>query len=81
MSSLMTTLAAPPRTPARFTPADCRLDDFAALVDQRTELSDFPHASTVELDVLVYDAARLRAAAATDTCARCAMRAMRRGPR
>ena len=56
------TVTVAPRMPGRFTPADCRLDDFAALVDQRTQLADFPHAHSVEKNVLVYDAAALRAA-------------------
>jgi ectoine hydroxylase-related dioxygenase (phytanoyl-CoA dioxygenase family) len=63
----MTTTAAPttPGTgttrPGRFTEADCRVEDFAALVDQVTELADYPHAADVQLNVLVYDAAALRA--------------------
>ena len=61
----MTTTAAPrttaPARPGRFTEADCRVEDFAALVDQVTELGDYPHAADVQLNVLVYDAAALRA--------------------
>lgn len=48
------------RTPARFTEADCSLPDFAALVDRRTEPTDYPYASAVEQNVLVYDADALR---------------------
>jgi hypothetical protein len=44
------------RTPGRFTSTDCQLDDFTALVDQRTQLADFPHAHSAEKNVLVYDA-------------------------
>jgi ectoine hydroxylase-related dioxygenase (phytanoyl-CoA dioxygenase family) len=54
------------RTPARFTPADCDLDDFIAVVSQTTTLSDYAHAEAVEQNLLVYDAAALRAACATD---------------
>ena len=48
------------RTPGRFSVADCSLPDFAALVDQRTDLVDFPYAARVEQNVLVYDATDLR---------------------
>jgi ectoine hydroxylase-related dioxygenase (phytanoyl-CoA dioxygenase family) len=44
--------------------ADCSIDDFAALVDQQTQLADYPHAEAVERNVLVYGA-KLRAAVAT----------------
>lgn len=63
----MTVTARPAtRTPGRFTEADCSLADFAALVDQNTDLADYPHAKTVEQNVLIYDAATLRQAIATD---------------
>jgi ectoine hydroxylase-related dioxygenase (phytanoyl-CoA dioxygenase family) len=52
-------------TSARLTPADVRLEDFVAVVEQSTELPAYPHAVRVEDDVLVYDAERLRAATAT----------------
>ena len=55
------------RTPGRFTEADCSVTDFVALIDQRTELADFPHAAAIEQNVLVYDAASLRSVIATDT--------------
>ena len=55
------------RTPGRFTEADCSLADFAALVDQVTELVDYPYASAVEKNVLVYDAAAVRKAIAHHT--------------
>ncbi len=54
--------AVPAATPSRFTEADCRIDDFAALVAQTTELADYPHASRVDHEVLVYDATSLRSA-------------------
>ena len=49
-----------------FTEADCSLPDFVALVDQTTELADYRHASAVERNVLVYDAAALRRSIGTD---------------
>jgi ectoine hydroxylase-related dioxygenase (phytanoyl-CoA dioxygenase family) len=54
------------RTPGRFTEADCSLTDFAALVDRTTELADFPYATAVEKNVLVYDADGLRRVIASD---------------
>ncbi|MCW2811946.1 MAG: hypothetical protein JWP61_2404, partial [Friedmanniella sp.] len=48
-------------SPARYTEADCRVDDLAALVDQTTDPADYPYATRVERNVLVYDAAALRA--------------------
>ncbi len=33
---------------------DCRLDDFRALVEQRTDLADHPHADSVEQNVPIY---------------------------
>lgn len=41
---------------------DCRLADFIELVSRTTDLSDYPHASSVEQEVLVYDSATLRVA-------------------
>ena len=45
---------------ARLTPADVRLEDFRAVVEQTTDLAAYPHADRVEQNVLVYDADRLR---------------------
>jgi ectoine hydroxylase-related dioxygenase (phytanoyl-CoA dioxygenase family) len=39
-----------------YTAADCRLDDFRALVEQRTDPAGYPHAAGVEQNVLVYRA-------------------------
>ena len=39
---------------------DCRLADLIDLVSQKTDLADYPHASTVDQNVLIYDGARLR---------------------
>ncbi|MET0695666.1 MAG: phytanoyl-CoA dioxygenase family protein [Propionibacteriaceae bacterium] len=58
----MSTTTTASTRPARYVESDCRVDDFAALVDQVTELADFPHAKDVRRNVLVYDAAALRAA-------------------
>jgi ectoine hydroxylase-related dioxygenase (phytanoyl-CoA dioxygenase family) len=52
---------------SRLTPADVRLEDFAAVVEQTTDLTAYPHADRVESNVLVYEADRLRAAAVTDS--------------
>ncbi|HEV8568147.1 MAG TPA: phytanoyl-CoA dioxygenase family protein [Actinoplanes sp.] len=38
-----------------FTAADCRLADFRALTEQKTELTEYPHAADVEGNVLIYD--------------------------
>ena len=46
--------------PARFAESDCRVEDFAAVVDQSTDLSAYPHAADVQRNVLIYDAAALR---------------------
>lgn len=46
--------------PVRFTTADCRLDDFESLVDQVTEIGDYPHAVGVLDNVLIYDAVALK---------------------
>jgi ectoine hydroxylase-related dioxygenase (phytanoyl-CoA dioxygenase family) len=43
----------------------CDLEDFLAVIDRPTDLSDFPHAESVVQKVLVYDSARLRNVAAT----------------
>jgi ectoine hydroxylase-related dioxygenase (phytanoyl-CoA dioxygenase family) len=57
-----TTVTSTPTTrPARYVETDCRVDDLAALVDQTTDLGDYPHAADVQRDVLVYDAEALRA--------------------
>lgn len=40
--------------------ADCRLADFAAIVEQTTDLGDYPHASAINHNVVTYDCDRLR---------------------
>jgi ectoine hydroxylase-related dioxygenase (phytanoyl-CoA dioxygenase family) len=37
-----------------YTAADCRLEDFRALVEQKTDPSDYPHAIDVAENVLIY---------------------------
>jgi ectoine hydroxylase-related dioxygenase (phytanoyl-CoA dioxygenase family) len=61
----ITTTDAPVR-PGRYTEADCRVEDFAALVGQATDLADYPHAADVQRNVLVYDAESLRGAIASE---------------
>ncbi|MFE7231474.1 phytanoyl-CoA dioxygenase family protein [Streptomyces sp. NPDC002405] len=46
----------------RLSEQDCDLDSFRALVDRATDAADYPHASSVEHNVLVYDAERLHGA-------------------
>jgi ectoine hydroxylase-related dioxygenase (phytanoyl-CoA dioxygenase family) len=38
-----------------FTPDDCRLEDFRAVVEQTTDAADYPHAVAVDHNVLIYD--------------------------
>ena len=51
----------PARSAGWVDPDECRLDDFRALVEQATELADYPFADAVEQNVLIYGD-RLRAA-------------------
>lgn len=44
---------------AWYTEADCDLEDFANLLKQQTSLSDYPHASAIEKNIVIYDAVRL----------------------
>lgn len=43
---------------------DCHLDDLLAILEQESDLADYPHASGVEQGVVVYGAASLRRAIA-----------------
>jgi ectoine hydroxylase-related dioxygenase (phytanoyl-CoA dioxygenase family) len=54
-----------PTTAGRFGPTDCRLSDFGALVEQATDLAEYPRAAEVLERVLAYDASTLRAATTT----------------
>ena len=38
--------------------ADCRLADMVAIVEQPTELADYPHAAAVDHNTVVYDCDR-----------------------
>lgn len=45
---------------ARLTEADCRIDEFADLISQTTDLADYPNAQRVDHNVLVYNAESVR---------------------
>ena len=47
---------------SRLVEDDCRLADLVDIVAAQTDLADYPHASAVEQNVLVYDSERLRGA-------------------
>ena len=51
-------------TPAWISADDCRLSDLLAVLEEQTRLDDYPHATRVEQQVLVYDATALRRALA-----------------
>ena len=40
--------------------SECRLDDIIAIVEQPTELSDYPHAASIDKNTVVYDCDHLR---------------------
>jgi ectoine hydroxylase-related dioxygenase (phytanoyl-CoA dioxygenase family) len=42
-----------------YTEAACDLDDFIAEISQTTLLADYPHASAVEKNIVIYDSARI----------------------
>jgi ectoine hydroxylase-related dioxygenase (phytanoyl-CoA dioxygenase family) len=42
-----------------YTEADCDIDDFVSQIDRTTDLADYPHASAVDKNVLIYDSARV----------------------
>lgn len=56
--------AAPP-SPFWLSQQDCRLDDFISTISQCTALADYPHAASVEANILVYDCDAVRALAAS----------------
>jgi len=68
----------------RLTPADVRLEDLVAVVEQATDSGDYPHADRVERNVLLYDAQKLavtaRTAAGRDEVAAELARAFSDGP-
>ncbi|HEV8025132.1 MAG TPA: phytanoyl-CoA dioxygenase family protein [Candidatus Nanopelagicales bacterium] len=51
----------PNARPSWFTAADCRLADFADLVQEPVRTEDYPHAESVVDGIVVYDSAALRA--------------------
>jgi ectoine hydroxylase-related dioxygenase (phytanoyl-CoA dioxygenase family) len=55
----MTASAAARTTSGWFTPDDCRIEDFRAVVETTTDLADYPYADEVRESVLVYGS-RLR---------------------
>jgi ectoine hydroxylase-related dioxygenase (phytanoyl-CoA dioxygenase family) len=55
-------------------PDDCRIEDLVAVVSEQTRLDEYPNASRVEQQVLVYDSAALRGRL-TSTAARQDIRA------
>ena len=54
-------MATPPVPTGWYHPTDCDLDEFRRVVEQTTEIDDYPHADEVVEKVLVYGE-RLRAA-------------------
>ncbi|MDX3573234.1 phytanoyl-CoA dioxygenase family protein [Streptomyces sp. ID05-47C] len=58
---------------------DCDLDAFRALVEQATDVAAYPHAASVERNVLVYDGDRLRGGSAQEVGAEL-VRALADGP-
>ena len=46
--------------PVHLSAGDCRLADLIDLVNQKTDLADYPYAHAAEQNVLIYDGARLR---------------------
>ncbi|MFG2971003.1 MULTISPECIES: phytanoyl-CoA dioxygenase family protein [unclassified Streptomyces] len=59
---------------------DCDLDTFRALVERTTDPADYPHATSVEENVLVYDSERLRTAEAPHAVRTELVRALTDGP-
>ena len=55
----MTTITGPA---PRLSEDDCRIEDFVAVLAARTDPADYPYAAELVEEVLVYDAAALRAA-------------------
>ena len=47
-------------SPAYYSLGDCRVEDFAAIVEQPVDLSDFPLADRIDQGVVVYDSKSLR---------------------
>ena len=47
-------------TPAHYSLGDCRVEDFAAIVEQPVDLDDFPLADRIDQGVVVYESNSLR---------------------
>lgn len=62
MSTISSTRAGTSRA-GRITEADCRLDEFTALLESGTDIAQYPHADRTERDVLFYGGAATAAAA------------------
>lgn len=64
--------------------SDCRIEELEALTARQTDLSDWPHAASVEKNLLIYDCAALRPALSDPQARRGLMAewsgAMSRGP-
>ena len=54
--------------PGYLSAEDCRLADLIDLVSQKTDPADYPYASAVEQNVLIYDGARLRMELSRPAC-------------
>jgi hypothetical protein len=46
--------------------SDCRLADFIEIVEQPTQLSDYPFAESINHNVVIYDGDRIRAECSDD---------------
>ncbi len=79
------TTTATSSSPGWIRPEDARLSDLLEVLTARTDLADYPHATRVEQEVLVYDWATLRHTAADDASRRDVQaelaRALSDGPR
>lgn len=68
------------RGPAWLTEQDCDIAALRSLVERATDLADYPHAASVEGEVLVYDSARLRCAGGDRAVRAELVRALADGP-
>ena len=53
------------REPGWFFADECKVDDLRRAVETETRLADYPHASSVEHNVVIYDSRRVRSAIST----------------
>ncbi|NBN96088.1 MAG: phytanoyl-CoA dioxygenase family protein [Actinobacteria bacterium] len=72
------------REPGWFFADDCKIDDLRRVIDVETQISDYPHASAIENNVVIFDAPRVRKALSTPSARRAMMtevaRALSEGP-